>query len=224
MCGRYAFFSAHEAVARLFGIQDPAPIEPRWNIAPTQFVPVVRTGSDGARRVALLYWGLIPSWAREKSIGARLINARSETARDKPAFRAAYRKRRCLLLASGYYEWQKTGGAKQPYFIRRVGGDPFGMAGLWESWIERPGEPPLESCTILTGAAQPALAVIHDRSPVIIPPESYARWLDPQLVDADAVDALVGERHADPLQAVAVGRAVNNAKNEGRGLIAPIEV
>jgi putative SOS response-associated peptidase YedK len=223
MCGRYAFFSTHEAVARLFGVADPPAIEPRWNIAPTQFVPVVRTESDAARRVALLYWGLIPSWAKDKSVGARMINARSETARDKPAFRAAYRRRRCLVLASGYYEWQRTGGAKQPYFIRRADGEPFGMAGLWESWVERPGEPALESCTILTGAPQPALSVIHDRMPVIVGPQNYAPWLDPKLVEAEAVDAIVADRPGEPLRAEPVSRAVNSPRNEGPELIAPVE-
>src|SRR5262245_49972187 len=134
MCGRFAFYSAHEAIARLFGIADAPEVEPHWNIAPTQFVPVVRERAGSARRLALLYWGLVPYWAEDKAIGARMINARAETLRDKTAFREAYRKRRCLVLADGYYEWQRSGAVRQPWFIHRSSGEPFGMAGLWESW------------------------------------------------------------------------------------------
>jgi len=224
MCGRYAFFSPREALERLFGVAGAPLVESRYNIAPTQFVPVVRTDSDDVRRLAMLYWGLIPSWAREKSIGARMINARSETARDKPSFRVAYRRRRCLVLASGYYEWRKTAGGKQPYFIRLASGEPFGMAGLWESWLERPGEPPLESCTILTAAPAAAIAFIHDRMPVILPGALHARWLDRALAEADDVDALVAARPEPELTATAVSRAVNNARNEGPDLIAPERV
>ena len=221
MCGRYAFFSPREALERLFAVSGATLLEPRYNIAPTQFVPVVRTDSDEVRRLAMLYWGLIPSWAREKSIGARMINARSETARDKPSFRVAYRRRRCLVLASGYYEWRKTAGGKQPYFIRLANGEPFGMAGLWESWLERPGEPPLESCAILTAAPAAAVAYIHDRMPVILPPTLHGRWLDHTLTGADDVDALLASRTEPELTATPVGRAVNSARNEGADLIVP---
>lgn len=224
MCGRFAFFSAHEAVARLFGVPDAPAIEPRWNIAPTQYVPVVRTDNAGVRRLAMLYWGLVPSWAKEKAIGARMINARSETAREKPSFRAAYRKRRCLVLASGYYEWQKLPAGKQPWFITQVGGEPFGMAGLWETWVEKPGEPPLESCTILTSAPSETLARIHDRMPVILGAADHARWLDPRLDDGDAVDALLREHARAHMQASPVSRRVNNARNEGEQLVEPVEL
>src|SRR5512134_3474629 len=133
MCGRFAFYSPHEAVTRLFGVADAPGIEPRYNIAPTQFVAAGREAGD-SREVAMLYWGLVPSWAKEKSIGARMINARSETLDEKPSFRKAYKRRRCLVLADGYYEWQRSGAVKQPYFISFNGGQPFGMAGLWERW------------------------------------------------------------------------------------------
>jgi putative SOS response-associated peptidase YedK len=219
MCGRFAFYSAHEAIERLFGVVDAPSLEPRYNIAPTQFVPVVRTDHAAVRRLALLYWGLIPGWAREKAIGARMINARMETVREKPAFRAAYRKRRCLVLADGYYEWQPSPGGKQPWFIRTADGAPFAMAGLWESWLEKPGEPPLESCAILTGAPTEVLARIHNRMPVVLPPGDYAAWLDPKLADADQVDALLANRERLALQAVPVSRRVNNARNEGADLI-----
>ena len=129
MCGRFAFYSPHEAVVRLFGVASAPEIEPRWNIAPTRFIATVRE-VGGPREVAMLYWGLVPSWAKEKAIGARMINARSEALAEKPSFR----RRRCLVLADGYYEWQRSGATKQPYFIAFDDGQPFGMAGLWERW------------------------------------------------------------------------------------------
>jgi putative SOS response-associated peptidase YedK len=221
MCGRFAFYSSHEAIARLFGVVDAASVEPRYNIAPTQFVPVVRTDHAAVRRLAMLYWGLIPGWAKEKAIGARMINARVETARDKPAFRAAYRKHRCIVLADGYYEWQQRPDGKQPWFIRTAVGEPFAMAGLWESWLEKPGEPPLESCAILTGEPTAPLAGIHNRMPVVLPPQDYAAWLDPKFDDADKVDALLAQRSHVAMQAVPVSRRVNNARNEGAELITP---
>jgi putative SOS response-associated peptidase YedK len=136
MCGRFAFYSPHEAVIRLFGVAAAPEIEPRWNIAPTQFIATVREPC-GPRELAMLCWGLVPSWAKEKSIGARMINARSETLTEKPSFRNAFRRRRCLILADGYYEWQRSGAVKQPYFIAFGDGQPFGMAGLWERWRAR---------------------------------------------------------------------------------------
>lgn len=221
MCGRFAFYSSHEAMARLFGVLDAPNVEPRYNIAPTQFVPVVRTDHAAVLRLAMLYWGLIPFWAKEKAIGARMINARIETLRAKPAFRAAYRKRRCLVLADGYYEWQPREGGKQPWFIRAASGEPFGMAGLWESWVEKPGEPPLESCVIVTGELTDAHGAIHNRTPVIVPPAQYAAWLDPKIDDADQVDALLASASRPAMRAVSVSRRVNNARNEGADLITP---
>lgn len=221
MCGRFAFYSSHEAIERLFGVLDAAAVEPRYNIAPTQFVPVVRTDHHGVRRLAMLYWGLIPSWAKDKSIGARMINARAETAREKPSFRTAYRKRRCLVLADGYYEWQQAPGGKQPWFIRLASGGPFGIAGLWESWVEKSGEAPLESCTILTAAAAPALASLHSRMPLTVCPEDYSAWLDPRLDDAEKVDAMLASGAQQAMLAVPVSRRVNDARNEGAELIEP---
>ena len=178
MCGRFAFYSAHEAVARLFGVADAPPIEPHWNIAPTQFVPAVRERAAGDRRLALLYWGLVPYWAEDKTIGTRMINARSETLREKAAFREAYRKRRCLVLADGYYEWLRTGAVKQPYFIHLASGEPFGMAGLWESWRDRASGERLESCAIVTTDASASIRKIHERMPVVLAEADWDRWLD----------------------------------------------
>src|SRR5512140_2561947 len=137
MCGRFAFYSPHEAVVRLFGVAADAPgIEPRYNIAPTTYVPAVRVLADDpqTRRLGLLYWGLVPSWAKDRSMGARMNNARAETLREKPSFRNAYQKRRCLVLADGYYEWQRSAASKQPYYIQLASFEPFAMAGLWEAW------------------------------------------------------------------------------------------
>ncbi|MFO1426627.1 MAG: SOS response-associated peptidase [Steroidobacteraceae bacterium] len=223
MCGRFAFFSAHEAVLRLFDLPPGTPaIEPRWNIAPTQYVPVVRTDHEGARRLAMLYWGLVPHWAKEKAIGARMINARAETLAEKPSFRTAYRRRRCLVIASGYYEWQALPAGKQPWFIRRAGGEPFAMAGLWESWIEKEGEPPLESCAIVTTEAAGRLAQLHHRVPVILPPEACAPWLDPRLTDTAPLAPLLVAPAEGVMEPVPVSRRVNNARNEGPELVEPI--
>jgi putative SOS response-associated peptidase YedK len=218
MCGRFAFYSPHEAVARLFGVADGPEVEPRYNIAPTQFVAAVRE-SGGPREVAMLYWGLVPSWAKEKSIGARMINARSETLAEKPSFRNAWKRRRCLVLADGYYEWQRSGATKQPYFISFAGGAPFGMAGLWERWRDPGSGEPLESCCIVTTSPAPAIAHVHDRMPVIIPPDAYAEWLDPDNAATDRLARLLVPCESPELQARPVSRRVNDARNQGADLL-----
>ena len=222
MCGRFAYYSAHEAMRQLFELGPLTPeIQSRWNIAPTQFVPVVRVDTAGTRQLAMLYWGLIPHWAKEKSIGARMINARAETLTEKPSFRVAYRRRRCLIVASGYYEWQALAGGKQPWFISPADGAPFGMAGLWESWIETPGQPPLESCAIITTEATGEIAKLHHRVPVILPAAQHARWLDPAEQDPSAVSDLLRAPEDGVLTARMVSKRVNNARNEGAELIEP---
>jgi putative SOS response-associated peptidase YedK len=222
MCGRFAFYSPHEAVARLFGVEAAAGIEPRYNIAPTQFVATVREGADPGRRLVMLYWGLVPSWAREKSIGVRMINARGETLREKPSFRTAYRRRRCLVLADGYYEWQRSGSVKQPYFISFESGEPFGMAGLWETWHDPAGGDPLESCCIVTTSPAAAVAHVHDRMPVIVPRGAHDEWLDPKNADVERLDRLLVPWEAGGLEARAVSRRVNDARNQGADLVQPL--
>jgi putative SOS response-associated peptidase YedK len=222
MCGRFAFYSPHEAVVRLFAVAGDAPeVEPRYNIAPTTFIPAVRELPAGApaRRLALLYWGLVPSWATDKAIGARMINARGETLREKPSFRAAYQRRRCLVLADGYYEWQRSAATKQPYFIRLESREPFAIAGLWEAWRDPAGGEPLESCTLVTTSPAPSIAHIHDRMPVILSPVDYAEWLDPGNTDVARLDRLLAPHTAAPLVAQAVSRLVNNTRNQGPRLI-----
>jgi putative SOS response-associated peptidase YedK len=223
MCGRFAFYSPHESITRLFGVADAPEVEPRWNIAPTQFVAAVRTTVTGtARRVALLYWGLVPWWTTEKSIGARMINARGETLKEKPAFRSAYRLRRCLVLADGYYEWQRGGAVRQPHFIGLASGEPFGMAGLWEAWRDPTTGERLESCTIVTTGPAASVAHLHDRMPVIVPAAAHAEWLDPSNEAVDRLDRLLLPQDADALRVVAVSRRVNDARNEGADLIEPL--
>ncbi len=224
MCGRFAFYSPAEAITRLFGVQGAAAVEPRWNIAPTTFVPVVRLDDAGARRLSMLYWGLVPHWAKEKSIGARMINARAETLAEKPSFRTAYRRRRCLVLADGWYEWKPEGGAKQPYFIHAANGEPFAMAGLWESWVETAGEPPLESCAIVTTEAVGTLAEIHHRTPVVLEPQSFDTWLDcsapaASVANAAAVTSLLVAAPEGRMRVRQVSKKVNNARNEGQDLL-----
>ena len=222
MCGRFAFYSPHEAIARLFGVAGTPLVEPRWNIAPTRFVATVRADAEGHRTLAMLYWGLVPSWARERSIGQRMNNARGETLAEKPSFRNAWRRRRCLVLADGWYEWQRVGSIKQPYFFHFADADPFGMAGLWESWRDPDSGEPLESCCIVTTAARGVAAPVHDRMPVIVPRERHEAWLDPRRTETSAFDDLVVDGDRPGLVATAVDRRVNDARNEGPELVRPL--
>jgi putative SOS response-associated peptidase YedK len=167
----------------------------------------------------MLQWGLVPSWAKEKSIGARMINARAETLAEKPSFRSAFRRRRCLVLADGWYEWQRSGAVKQPYFISFANREPFGMAGLWESWRDPAGGEPLESCCIVTTGAAPELARVHDRMPVIVPAEKHDDWLGPGRDAAGAPGAWLAPWAHGGLEVRPVSRRVNDARNQGADLI-----
>jgi putative SOS response-associated peptidase YedK len=168
-----------------------------------------------------LYWGLIPFWAKEKSIGARMINARSETVAEKPAFRAAFRKRRCVVIADGYYEWRALASGKQPYLLRTADHEPFAMAGIWESWVEREGGDAIESCAILTTSASPFAATVHDRMPVILPRSAYADWLNPK-APMTTIEALASAPVEATLEVRPVAKRVNNARNEGPELLDPV--
>ena len=222
MCGRFAFYSPHEAVVRLFGLPAAPEVEPRWNIAPTQFVATVRE-AGGPRELAMLHWGLVPSWAKERSIGARMINARSETLTEKPSFRSAFQRRRCLVLADGYYEWQRSGAVKQPYYMSFEDGRPFGMAGLWERWRDPATGEPLESCCIVTTVPAAVVAQVHDRMPVIVPPDAYGEWLDPRNADTARLARLLGPCELPGLAARPVSRRVNDARNQGPELIERVD-
>jgi putative SOS response-associated peptidase YedK len=220
MCGRYTLSAPGKKVAEQFGLDDAPQLAPRYNIAPTQTVPVVRAGHAG-RELALMRWGLVPSWAKDLSIGAKMINARSETVAEKPAFRAALKQRRCLVLADGFYEWQQAPGGKQPFYFRVQDGTPFALAGLWETW-RGPDDAPVQSCTILTTRANALLAPFHDRMPVILPADQYGLWLDPDLHDSGPLEQLFEPFPAETMGAYPVGKGVNRVSNDSAALIAPL--
>ncbi|MGD9644582.1 MAG: SOS response-associated peptidase [Pirellulales bacterium] len=235
MCGRFTIRSSPRVVAELFGLDEVPNWEPRYNVAPSQPVPVVRMRADDRRRhLDMLHWGLVPFWADDMAIGNRLINARSDTAATKPAFRSAMRERRCLIVADGFYEWQATTGGKataksgggkassrkQPYVIERRDGLPFAFAGLWESWKSSDG--PLLSCTILTTDANLTLRPLHHRMPVILDPRDYDHWLDPAVRAPAEVEDLLVPAPDDWLMARPVGTYVNNPRHDGRECVEPV--
>jgi putative SOS response-associated peptidase YedK len=225
MCGRYAFFAPREAIERVFGVVDPPEVEPRYNIAPTQFVPIVRVDREAKRVLRMVRWGLVPFWARDESIGNRMINARAETLSTNAAFREAFEQRRCLVPVSGFYEWRREARVSTPWYVESTDGEPFALAGLWARW--RPGNAgkdaaPLDSCTIITTPANAVLAPIHDRMPVILPAEAFAAWLDPHAHDASALSRWLEPPQSQKLTARVVSRAVNDARSEGAELIAPV--
>ncbi len=218
MCGRFAFYSPAEATAALFGAGGSLDIGPRYNIAPTQDIAAVRdTGAEGAgRELVALRWGLVPFWAKDPAIGNRMINARAETVAEKPAFRAAFRHRRCLVLADGFYEWHREGSVKIPYYISLASQEPFAFAGLWEHWRNKETSESLQTATLLTTQANDFLATLHHRMPVILDAERAERWL------AGDDDLIVSaSRDCPRLRAWPVDRRVNNARNEGDELIEP---
>lgn len=221
MCGRFTLRTPLNVLIEQFELAEAASLRPRFNIAPTQTVAVVRQPSGtSARHLSLLRWGLVPAWAQDLRIGARLINARAETVAEKPAFRAAFKSRRCLIPADGYYEWQKTGARKQPYFIRLQDDRPFALAGLWERWSGSEGDPPLETCTIITTAANGTTASIHDRMPAILAQDDYSLWLDPDLQDRPALEQLLRPFDAQPMCAIAVSTHVNNVRHDDARCVA----
>ena len=223
MCGRYTQLLTWAELRRLMTLTS-TPLEElpvRYNVAPTQEAPVVRAIEGGGREGVLMRWGLVPSWAADTKIASKLINARSETAATKPSFRAAMKKRRCLVPASGFFEWDKSGAKKQPWLIRVRGGEPFAMAGLWESW-KGPAGQPLETFTILTTSANELVAPLHERMPVILPADAWEPWLDRAHPDAAAVQALMRPFAADAMERHAVSTAVNRVANDGPECIAPV--
>ncbi|MDJ0916405.1 MAG: SOS response-associated peptidase [Woeseiaceae bacterium] len=214
MCGRFAFYSPAEATAALFGVDGAPTLEARYNIAPTTQIAAIRNDADGSPEFTMFKWGLIPFWAKDKSIGNRMINARAETVAEKPAYRAAYRHRRCLVLADGFYEWRKEGAGKTPYFISLASGEPFAFGGLWESWTDKETGEVIDSATLITTEANEFLNEIHHRMPLILEPDSGARWLSG---DTHMLEAIETPR----LRAWPVDRRVNNARNEGSDLVDP---
>jgi len=222
MCGRFTLRSSPKAVAEVFGLAEPPHLSPHFNIFPSQSVAAVRQQPETHRKeLSLLHWGLIPSWAEDPSIGNRMANARSETAATKPSFRRAFKSRRCLVVADGFYEWQKTDGKKQPYFIRLKNDHPFGLAGLWEGW-DKQGEP-IESCTILTTEANKLMMPIHDRMPVIIPPDQFDLWLDPAVHDEKVLSGMLRPFNSSDMIAYPISTLVNSPKNDVAACIEPLK-
>jgi putative SOS response-associated peptidase YedK len=220
MCGRFALFASGEELQERYPFVEVPPFEPRYNIAPTQTVAAVRSTPSG-RELAFLRWGLIPSWGSDPTIGHKLINARVETVSAKPSFRSSFRQRRCLIPASGYYEWQKgRGGRKQPYFIRPRNGGLFAFAGLWERWHDSLGTP-VETCTILTTEANEQLRALHERMPLILDPTADASWLDPG-ADAASLHGLLVPYPGDRMEAFPVNPWVSDPKHEGSRCLEPV--
>ena len=220
MCGRFSLWVQFADLLKAFpDFEFPEELPSRYNIAPTQQVAVVP--NDGEKQVSFFHWGLIPFWAKDATIGSRMINARAETAAEKPAFRAAYQRRRCLILADGFYEWRSEPGSriKTPLYIHMASGEPFAFAGLWELW--RPDESPLYSCTILTTTPNELVASIHDRMPVILPRAAYDRWLDPAHHKPGAFQDLLGPYPAEEMVAYPVSRYVNSPSNDSPECIVP---
>lgn len=228
MCGRFTITDPEDAIRRLFGYDGPPlGLIPRYNVAPTQIVPVVRVSEAGKRGIAMLRWGLVPGWAKDLGAGAKMINARADTVAEKPAFRAAYKARRCLIPADGFYEWQEVPGApskakKQPYRILRQEAAPFAFAGLWERWRDPAGAadtPAIETFTIITTDAAPSIAAIHHRMPVMLTrPEQFAVWLGTAAGDPAA---LLAPYDGNDLTTVAVSTKVNNARHDAPDCLDP---
>jgi putative SOS response-associated peptidase YedK len=219
MCGRYAITTAPEAIRALFRYLEQPNFPARYNVAPTQPVPIVRM-VEGKRQFALVRWGLIPAWVKDPRGFSLVINARGESVLDKPAFRNAMKYRRCLFPADGFFEWKRDGAHKQAYFVRLKSGQPMAFAGLWESWMGPNGEEQ-ETAAIVTTTASHSIAHIHNRMPVIVPPEAFDFWLDPK-VDAEMAASVIAPAQDELLEAYAVSSAVNRAANDGATLVEPL--
>ena len=223
MCGRFTLQTPVKELATFFGLAETPDLAARYNIAPTQPVAtvVVLTGN---RRLRLMRWGLVPPWAKDLSIGSRMINARAETVAEKPAFRSAFKHRRCLVMADGFFEWQTKGKAKQPYHVARKDGSPFAFAGLWERWEPADGGEPVESCTIITTEANALVRRFHDRMPVILDPEDFDLWLDPAVTEPERLPPLLRPYPAEKMEAYPVSSIVNSPAHESAECLQPVSV
>lgn len=233
MCGRYTLTNDLKEIAVRFQVEERLTpfsnqpsveserlLKPRFNIAPTQTVIVVN--DEGQRQFFAMRWGLIPSWAKDSSVGNRMINARAETVAEKPAFRSALRKRRCLIPADGFYEWQKLGKVKQPVRIVLKSREPFAFAGLWETWRSPDGEE-IKSCTIITTEANDLLKEVHERMPVILTKEAESVWLDPKIQEPERLIPLLKSYPSNQMEFYPVSRAVNSPSVDDEGCIQPIQ-
>ena len=221
MCGRFTLTSSMDTLLEYFGITQLIELKPRYNIAPSQNILVVRQNDKGVRSCAYLRWGLIPSWLKEKDISSQLINARAETVAIKPLFRHAFKQRRCLIAADGFYEWERT-SAKTPHYIHKMDGKPFGIAGLWEQWQNKSNDI-IESCTLLTTEANDLLKPIHNRMPVILNPSDFQCWLDPANHDLAKLQKLLTPSSKTHFESYTVSSYVNNPRNESIQCISRIK-
>jgi putative SOS response-associated peptidase YedK len=219
MCGRYCITSAPEAIRALFRYREQPNFPARYNVAPTQPVPIVRM-AEGEREFALVRWGLIPAWVKDPKGFSLLINARAESVNDKPAFRNAMKRRRCLFPADGFYEWKPHGGGKRPYFARPIGGGPMAFAGLWETWTGPNGEE-METAAIVTTEANTEMAAVHHRAPVIVPPGQFDLWLDCKTVDEKIAAELLVPAPEGSMQVYEISPAVNRVANDAPALLEP---
>lgn len=224
MCGRFTQTASPQVIAQQFAITNPPLFTPRYNIAPSQPIAAIRIDSDTTTRtLVMLRWGLIPSWAKDTKIGNQCINAKAETVAEKPSFRSAFKKRRCLVAATGFYEWQVQGRTKQPMWIGLRSKLPFAFAGLWEHWQPTEGEP-LETCTIITTEPNDLMAPIHNRMPVILPPAAYEQWLDPAFQQIEPLKALLRPYSSEDLIAYPVSTLVNNPRHDAPQCLEPVSL
>ncbi len=221
MCGRYVLSSPGSVLREMFGLAETVELKPRYNIAPGQMVPIIREETPGRRELVKMRWGFVPAWAPDPSSGSRLINARAETVASKPSFRDAFRRRRCLVPADGYYEWRREGTRKQPYLFRLQELRPFAIAGLWSRWQPDPEAPTLLTCALVTTAANAVASAVHDRMPLVIEPRDYAAWLD-RSTDLSRVLALLSPLPDSELVGFPVSTLVNSPNNDGPELIRPV--
>lgn len=220
MCGRFVLAATGEEVAAHYQLPEVPYVVPRYNVAPTQPVPAVRLNQAGDRELTFFQWGLIPSWAKDPAMGSKMINARAETAAEKPAFRAAFKRRRCLLPATGFYEWHQLDGRKQPMYIHPTDDKIMSLAGLWEIWQDPDGGL-LETCTILTTTPNSLMESIHNRMPVVVDPLDYGSWLAPDAT-SDQLQHLLRPYDDGRLAAYPVSTAVNRPQNDSEACIAPL--
>ena len=219
MCGRFTLHIDIKTIAEQFGVPATLETSPRYNIAPTQ--EVVSIMHNGTSHLALLRWGLIPSWAKDESIGSKMINARAETLTEKPSFKGLLRSKRCMIIADGFYEWRKENGLKTPMYITLKSGEPFAFAGLWDQWKNPEGQQ-IRTCTIITTEPNDVLVPIHNRMPAILVPDAYELWLDPDVRDEHALSYWLSPYPAEEMTARPVSRQVNDPKHESPELIAPL--
>lgn len=221
MCGRFALNTPREEIADIFNVDILPDLLPRYNVAPTTKVLSI-VEQEEERRARFLKWGLIPPWAKDPKIGARMLNARSETVHEKPSFRHAFKRRRTLIVADGFYEWKRDGKAKIPHFIQLKGGRAFGMAGLWEKWTDPSTQEETHTCSIITTGPNPTMEPIHQRMPVILPDTEWDRWLDASNDDVDSLRTILQPYPGD-MQVRRVSSKVNSVKNRGPECQAPWE-